>query len=186
MLELTIHMSPEQYDEEKEEFFFDETRDVTIQLEHSLVSLSKWESKHEKPFLGHDKKTDEEVLDYVRCMIVTPDYPPELFNWMKPSDVEKINNYIEAKMTATWFTEPKGTVRGRKQITAELIYYWVVSYQIPWDVEHWHLNRLFTLIKVFNEENKSDKEKKKTSAAEAAAQRQALNAQRQRDLKTSG
>lgn len=186
MLEITVHMSPELYDEKTQQFFYDSKSDVKLELEHSLISLSKWEAKHEKPFLGDDKKSDEDVIDYIRCMIVTPDYPPEVFSHFTQDIVDEINAYIEAKMSATWFADIKTPSRNRKTITSELIYYWIVSYQIPWDVEHWHLNRLFTLIKVFNEENKPEKEKKQKINADALARRRALNEERKKELKTSG
>ena len=186
MLELTVHMSDEAFNEETQEFFFDASMDVTLQLEHSLVSLSKWESIYEKPFLAPETMSTEEVIGYVKCMILTPDYPLDVFNFIDEENIKQINAYIDAKMTATWFAEERNTPRSRKTITSELIYYWIVSYQIPWDVEHWHLNRLFTLIKVFNAENDTEKNKRKKSGAEAAAERQALNEQRRAKHGTSG
>jgi hypothetical protein len=120
-------------------------------------------------------------------MIVTPDYPPEVFRHFSNDNLESINKYIDAKMTATWFPEerPSGAPN-REAITAELIYYWIVSYQIPWDVEHWHLNRLFTLIKVFNAKADDGKKKKKMGTHEEAIRRQALNEQRRKQLGTTG
>lgn len=170
----------ESYDEAKEEFV-DEY--FVLELEHSLVSLSKWESEFEKAFLGKGEKTDEEILAYVKAMIITPEYPAEVFNCLSKENVAEINAYIDKKMTATWFTDKKHNAPSRETITSELIYYWIVSYQIPWEVQYWHLNRLFTLIKVFGAKNEKPK---KTSAREAAAQRNALNEQRKAQMKTRG
>lgn len=173
MLTLKVLLVEEYYDDEKEEFI--DPVEVELELEHSLVSLSKWESKHEKPFLSKDKKTAEEILSYVECMIVSPFFSRDILDKLSQANFDEINKYIDAKMTATWFNEPKHSPPAREQITAELIYYWMVSYQIPWEAERWHLSRLFTLIKIFN--IKSQKPKK-MSRSEMAAQRRQLNEQR--------
>lgn len=179
MLKLNVKIS-EAFDEEKQEFVFET---FPLELEHSLVSLSKWESEFEKPFLAAEEKTNEEALGYIRAMIVTPDYPSDILNKLQQEDVDAINRYIEAKMTATWFAETKETGPRRQTITSELVYYWMTSYQIPWEAENWHLNRLFTLIKVFNAQNEKPK---KTGAKEMAERRRALNEQRRAQFKTRG
>jgi hypothetical protein len=183
MLKLTIH-SNQLWNDELEEFTYDVT---VLELEHSLISLSKWESKFEKPFMGSEEKTTEETLGYIQAMCLTPDVPPEVFQTLNNEHFKQVNDYINAKMSATWFTElpsgAKGPVK-REIITAEVLYYWIFSAQIDAQVvEAWHLNRLLTILKVFNEKNAPPKKMKQ---ADAAAQRRALNAKRKAEHGTSG
>ena len=179
MLKLTVTLS-ENYNESTNEF---EVETLELEMEHSLVSLSKWESRFEKPFLGPDEKTDEEIFFYIECMILTPDFPPEIVKRFSKKDFEKINDYLVSKQSATWFTNKKDNSPSRETITSELIYYWLSSYQIPWEAERWHLNRLLTLIRVFNAKNEKPK---KRSSSEIAAERRALNEKRRQEMKTNG
>lgn len=180
---LTVHvpLSDEEYfNEETQEFVDGET--FTLQLEHSLVSLSKWESKFEKPFLDAKEKTVEETLWYIKAMVLTPDVPPEIFKKLTQKNFDAIKAYIDAKMTATWFkAEPKK--RQTEIITAEVIYYWMISLNVPTEFQHWHLSRLMTLIQVINQKNAP---KKKMSVREIAMQQRSLNEQRLAQFKTKG
>jgi hypothetical protein len=171
----------EAYNEETREFVIADG--FKLELEHSLVSLSKWESKFEKPFLSTENKTPEEILWYMKAMALTQDVPEEVYQRLSEDNIEEIDSYIGAKMTATWFREDANQRRSREIITAELVYYWLFSYGIPKECEDWHLNRLFTLIKVFSEKNKPPK---KMSKAEAAQQNRSLNAQRRAQMGSSG
>jgi hypothetical protein len=154
-----------------------------LQLEHSLVSLSKWESTHEKPFLDSKDKTPEEVLDYIRCMILPPNPPGEILLELSKENFEEINAYIDRKMTATWFSEIQPKTRNREVVTSELVYYWMTVFHIPFECETWHLNRLFTLIRICN--IKQDKPKK-MSRGEVARRNRELNEQRKAQLGTKG
>lgn len=154
MLEITIP-GTELWDEERGEFVTIATK--TIVLEHSLVSLSKWESKWCKPFLSKTQKTNEETVDYIKCMTITQNVDPNLYLGLTNENIEQINAYIDAPMTATWFTEDKNTPKGREQVTAELIYYWMIALNIPFECQKWHLNRLLTLVRVCNIKNQPPK-----------------------------
>lgn len=161
---------------------FKTSTDFVLSVEHSLVSLSKWESKYEKPFLGKEQKTNAEVIGYIKCMTLTPDVPDEVYTRLSSDNLEAINKYINEKMTATWFAEDTSRP-SREIVTAEIIYYWLVGSQIPLECENWHLNRLFTLIRVISEKNSP---KKKMSPREISARNHDLNQKRLRELNTRG
>ena len=154
MIEIEIP-SAEFFDEGTAQFI---TYDrIILRLEHSLISLSKWESKWNKPFLDEKEKTQEECIDYVRCMTLTKNVNPFVYERLTTENFRKINAYIEASMTATWFTESKTKGRHMEVVTAEVIYYWMISLNVPFECQTWHLNRLLTLIRVCNEKNAPQK-----------------------------
>ena len=172
-----------------DEFFDEETEqfttvgDVVLELEHSLVSLSKWESEFEKAFLGPAEKTSEEVIGYVKAMTLTPDVPSEVFSRLTAQNFNDVNSYIESKQSATTFGVMPETKGKGEIVTGELIYYWLVAFQIPFECEEWHLNRLFSLIRICN--IKSGKQKK-MSKTQIAQRNRELNAQRREQLGTAG
>lgn len=158
MLKITVP-AVEFWDEIHEEFVY--KKEQALQLEHSLVSLSKWESKWNKAFLGKQEKNDEEILDYVRCMTLTQNVDPEVYTRLSAENYAAINAYIEAPMTATCLIEDKQTRGNKETVTSELIYYWMISYNIPVEFQKWHLNRLLTLIRVCNVKNSPPKRRSK-------------------------
>lgn len=180
MLRITIP-AVEQWDDQKQEFI--STKEQTLQLEHSLVSLSKWESKWCKAFLTKQEKTFEETMDYIKCMTITQNVYSEIYNYLTNSNIEQVNKYIESPMTATYFLEEKSTKTSREQITSELIYYWMISLNIPFECQKWHLNRLLTLIKVCNVKNQPPK---KRSHKDIMERNRTLNAARKKQLNTRG
>lgn len=156
MLRITIP-SYELWDEKNERFIY--LKAQTLQLEHSLVSLSKWESKWNKVFLSKKDKTVEETIDYIKCMTITQNVDPDIYNNLSNENFSEINNYINAPMTATYFSGAGKERRmpSREEVTAELIYYWMIILNIPFECQKWHLNRLFTLINVCNIKNNPPK-----------------------------
>ena len=181
MLSITIP-AIELWDETKQEFVGLE-KEQTLQLEHSLVSLDKWESKWCKPFLTKQEKTREEMMDYVRCMTITQNVDPEVYNYLTNDNIIQINKYIEAPMTATTISEDKSSKSNKETVTAELIYYWMIALNIPFECRKWHLNKLLMLVKVCNIKNQPPK---KTSKKELLSRNAALNAARRKQFNTSG
>ena len=179
MLQLVIKPR-EEWNETSHEFVY--TKGQTLQLEHSLVSISKWEAKWGKPFLSKDQKTYEETLDYIRCMTLTQNVDPKIYETLSRENIEKVNEYIEAPMTATTVREMPGP-KSHEIITSELIYYWMISYQIPFECQKWHLNRLLTLIRVCSIKNQPPK---KQSKRDIMSRNAALNAARRQQMNTKG
>jgi hypothetical protein len=179
MLEIAVK-TQELFNEETETF---SVVDVRLQLEHSLVSVSKWESRFCKPFLGNEEKTTEEVVAYIQDMIITPGISPEVVNMLSSDNLKAINEYINSKCTATRINDTKQTKSNREIITSELVYYWMVALQIPFECQHWHLNRLLTLIQVCNIKNQPPS---KVGRAEQARRFREMNEQRRTRLGTSG
>ena len=180
MLQLMIPAG-EQYDEVKQEFI--RTNGCTLQLEHSLVSLSKWESKWCKPFFVKDPKTIEETRDYIRCMTITQNVDPNVYLLLSNKHIEQVNKYIEAPMTATTFSSMKRGRISREIITSELIYYWMIALNIPFECQKWHLNRLLTLIRVCDIKSQPEK---KMGMRNIMSRNSALNAARRKSLNSKG
>lgn len=168
------------YDEDKNEFVT--IKGQTLCLEHSLVSISKWESKWKKHFINNGKNiTNEEMRDYIRCMTLTQNVNPEIYKYLPSSVLKQILDYIEDPHTATWFAKGKGSY-SREIFTSEKIYAQMVILQIPFECQKWHINRLLTLIRVCNEMNNP----KKMSKNEILRQNKAINAARRKALNSKG
>ena len=181
---LTLQIPPREFfDERKQEFINFEG--CSLQMEHSLISLSEWEAKWKKPFLNKpESRTNEELLDYFRCMTITKNVNPLAFASLTQEHVNMIVNYINDPMTATWFSEDgKPSKRPTEVVTSELIYYWMIAQNIPFECRKWHLNRLLTLIRVCNVKNNPPK---KMSKADIARRQRELNEQRKKKLGTKG
>jgi len=179
---LTIVIGEEElFDESTNEFTTDGGQ--VVELEHSLISLSKWESKYQKPFLSKEVKTEDEILFYIQCMLISPVENSEILYQLSQPNLDLINRYLESKESATTFgSMPERRGRG-ETITSELIYYWMVAFTIDWEAQYWHLNRLFALIRICNVKNAKPK---KMSRSEIAARNRELNAKRRAELGTTG
>lgn len=181
---LTLHIDAQDgFDNNTNEFIH--IKETTLQLEHSLVSLKKWEQKYHVPFL--DKKTEktmEQWLFYVQCMTYTQNVDPNVFKYMSSENFKKVVEYIEDPMTATWFSDNKDGLSSwnKEVVTAEIIYYWMIELGIPIQFEKWHLNQLMTLIRVIN----IKRDPKKMGKKEQAMQRSALNAKRKAKYHSKG
>lgn len=184
MLQLVVPIGKEKFNEATMEFIYPEER--ILQLEHSLISLSKWESKWNKPFLHTTELTAEETLDYIKFMTINKNIKPDTYNYLTQSHINQIKEYIAAPMTATTFSEDKKGKPNREKITAEIVYYWLVTLNIPFDpVEKWHLNRLITLIRVCNIKNQPPSKNKK-SQKELLNEQAAINARNRQRFKPKG
>ena len=153
-------------------------------MEHSLAAMAKWEAKWKKPYLTKEPKSRAERVDYVRCMTTNKDQVnPKLYDALTHKDLERIEMYINDPMTATTFVERGASKSSREQITSELVYYWMVALQIPFECQYWHLNRLLTLVKICSIKNQPAK---KQSTKTTLSQNAALNAARKKKLGTTG
>ncbi len=181
MLTITVPSIPLLFDDEKQLFL--SSKEQELVLEHSLISLSKWESKWHKPFLTKIQKTEEQDRDYIKCMTMNKNVDDQTYKIITSSLMDQINLYIQDPMSATTFPHQEKK-SSNELITAELIYFWMVNYNIPFECEKWHLNRLLTLINVCSIKNAPPK--KKMSAQALAARNRELNAQRLKQYNTTG
>lgn len=181
MLQLIIPITPEGWDEEKEMFV--EAQTVVLDLEHSLSSISKWESKWCKSFIATKELTVEETIDYMKCMTLTKDVDPKIWSFITNNHIYQVTDYISAPMTATTVKEDKSAKKSNEIITAELIYYWMIASNIPFECDKWHLNKLLMLIRVCSAKNAPSK---KMSRKEQFAQQRALNAARRKKHNSRG
>lgn len=180
MLKITLP-AKELYDESTQTFI--QVKEQTLTLEHSLLSLSKWESKWHIPFMGKDVKTYEQEIDYIRCMTITPNVDPNAYYALSEKLLKQIQDYIQDPMTATTIKDRGDARSSREIVTSEIIYYWMKSLEIPFECEKWHLNRLLTFIRVCNIK---DAPQKKMSKKDTYSQYRALNDARRKKYNTRG
>ena len=179
MLEVDVPAG-EFYNEDTNLFF--ETKAIRLRLEHSLVSISKWEATWKKPFLSREKHSNEELRDYVRCMTLNQHVDPMVYHALTSENLKAIAEYISDEMTATTIQDPSQKT-SREVVTSELIYYWMVAYNVPWEAQKWHLSRLMTLIRICSIKNGPQK---KMSKHDILSRNARLNAQRRAKYKTRG
>lgn len=179
MIQITV---PECEIYDSKQNLFQTLKEQTISLEHSLLSISKWESKFKKPFLSREKRTSEEAIYYLKCMCITPNVSDIVFRCIPTSEIEKISEYIEDQKTATSFSNSTSS-RNQGVLTSEVIYYLMISYGIPFECQKWHLSRLITLIRVCQEKNGQSK---KMSKQEILARNRELNAKRRAAIGSKG
>ncbi len=181
---LKIHIpETEAYSDRYEKFINVKATDIV--LEHSLISISKWEAKYHKAFLDNNiEKTNDELIDYIRFMSLSSNVDPNAFRVIPKEEMDRILEYIKDPQSATTFSDEKTGRVSREIITSELIYYWMVALQIPFECQKWHINRLLTLVKICNIKNNPDKHK--MSKSDIYAQNRMLNAKRRAKLHSRG
>lgn len=182
MLEIVVPGKQEYWDEINRVFVYTDDKDVTLRLEHSLISISKWESKWCQPFID-SKKTDEQLLDYIKCMTLNINVDPSVYDRLSVENYKDINAYIQAPMTASTVKDISNPRKTNERVTSELIYYWMIANNIPVEFEKWHINRLIMLIRICSAKNEPPK---KMSRHEIFAQNKALNAARRAKLHSKG
>ena len=180
MLYITIP-AQELFDESKQEFV--NLKEQTLQLEHSLVSISKWESKWCTPFYAKREKTAEETMDYIKCMTITQNVKDEVYERFTRANIDEVLKYIESPMTATTITRPKKSGPNKENVTSELVYHWMIDLGIPFECQKWHINRLLTLIDVRNVKTQPPKKVGKRETINTYAM---LNEARKKQLNTRG
>lgn len=186
MLTITVPAVEEDelWDDSKECFIpIPACKEQTLQLEHSLISLSKWESKWCIPFHSDKEKTIDQTIDYIKCMTLNKNVDPNVYDHLTEENFKLISDYIYAPMTATTVRDKKGSSRRKEVITSEVIYYWMIANNIPFECEKWHLNRLITLIKVCGSYNE---EPKKTNKRDLARQYAQINAANRKKYNSKG
>lgn len=194
MITIKIPAQPatEIWDPAREEFIYtEEIPETKLTLEHSLVAISKWESKWKKAFLKENvRKTPEEILDYIRCMTIEENIPENVYEYIPADEVDRIMKYVEDTMTATYINrKPAKETPGKKDVvTSELIYYWMIANQIPFECENWHLNRLMALIQICSVKNAAMYGGKKNRADKNSLLKNnaAMNAARRAKLGSKG
>lgn len=180
MLQIKVS-TKEGWNEQTQEFV--QCPDTVLSLEHSLISISKWESKWHIPFLSKDKKTPEQITDYIKCMTVSPNVKPEIYNFLTKDNLDEVMRYIDDPMTASTVKQIGGAKHSREIVTSELIYYWMVSLQIPFECQKWHINRLMMLIQICNAKNQPAR---KMGRRNTLQQNAALNAARRQRMHSKG
>lgn len=179
---IVVPADQELWDEKNEVFLRPPFKsDIVLRLVHSLISISEWESRWHIPFLD-SKKTDEQVIDYIKCMTLN-EVDDEVYNWLTRENINEINDYIADPMTATIVNDKGSNKRTTEKITSELIYYWMIAYNVPVEFEKWHINRLIMLIRVCAAKSEPSKNMTK---AEIMRQNRAINAARRAKLHTKG
>lgn len=185
MLKIEIPDIEDRWDPVKKEFV--NVKGTTLILEHSLVSVQKWESKWHVPYMSTENKTNEMILDYIKCMVMFPhEFNEDLINYIPRGELEKVIKYINDPMTATTFSDTSktsGNSSKKEKVTAEIVYYWMIALNIPMEYRKWHLNQLLTLIHVCEIKNAPQK---KMGKNEVMARNRALNAQRRARMRSKG
>lgn len=183
-----IHIPPQEIFIPPDKFI--NTKECNLKIEHSLVAIAKWEAKWHTPFLDDKvQKTNEMMIDYIKCMTISQNVDPLIYEHLPNEAIKEINDYIDNPMTATWFSEngPSGKKRAKSEvITSELVYYWMIAQNIPPEYDKWHFNRLMTLIRVCSEKNSEQTNGKKMSKGSILSQNKALNAARRKARGSKG
>ena len=184
-----IYIPKSQIIDEETGVVYTAEKDWKLALEHSLISVQKWEAKWHVAFLNKGTRTFEQTIDYLRCMTLTPNVPDEVYYCIPHTELKRVLEYVDDPMTATRINDgfdsgnSYGKKMGKDVITAEVIYNWMISLNIPTEYRKWHLNQLLTLIRVINAKNQP---KKKRRMRDVLEEYKSINEANKRRFGTKG
>ena len=160
------------WNSELQEFIY--TKDITLHLKHSLVSLTRWEQHYKRRFLDNGPKNEEEYRFYIQCMTLNKDVDPLVYTVLQEDDIKKVTDYLHDSMTATTLPKQNNNRSNSEKLSSELIYYYMTALNIPFECEKWFLNNLIILISIASIKNNPQEKKSKPSWSSIRA----LNAER--------
>lgn len=184
-----INLGDELFDEETNTFLHPVGK--KLHLEHSLLSISKWEAEWEIPFLNTDK-TSEQSLSYIKCCVLDDDFDELLLNTLSDKNILDFNAYLSKGMTAKKIIDLRSSLSqkrksrrpaSQKALTSEDIYYSMIQFHVWKECEEWPLQRLLSLLQLCSLKSNSTGEMSKSDQAKFYREE---NARRKAKYHTNG